>query len=417
MSELVLTQDQQAAYQAFVGFIVDPEESVFVLEGYSGTGKTTLVNKLLTDLPSTLKMAQLVGMSDIEWEVQLTATTNKACEALAAITNAEVRTIQSVLGLRPFTDHKANPPKTTLKLHGGAEIVENLILVIDEASFVDDPLLLFIASQTMNCKIMFIGDPAQLTLGGNRAPVFEKGYMTARLSQVVRQAEGNPIIDLATAFRDTVNGNGWIQFTPDQVNIKHLTRDEFGAAIRDEFTRPNWQHACSKVLAWRNKTVIGYNHEIRNLVQGVPELQAGDYAVCNSYVQTQGGSVKTDQTVQITHITPTTKQGVQGWSVTLDGNYKKVAFLPESLEAKKKTIKQARKEENYTLLDEIENRWIDLRAAYACTVNKSQGSTYDRVYIDLDDISACRSGNNMARMMYVAVSRARHQVILTGDLV
>ena len=65
----------------------------------------------------------------------------------------------------------------------------------------------------------------------------------------------------------------------------------------------------------------------------------------------------------------------------------------------------------------IERTWIDLRAAYAQTVDKSQGSTYDKVFIDLDDISHCTSGARIARMLYVAVSRARHQVIFTGDLV
>jgi ATP-dependent exoDNAse (exonuclease V) alpha subunit len=58
-----------------------------------------------------------------------------------------------------------------------------------------------------------------------------------------------------------------------------------------------------------------------------------------------------------------------------------------------------------------------LRAAYAQTINKSQGSTYDRVFIDLDDLARCSSGDQLARMLYVGFSRARHQVFLTGDLV
>lgn len=61
--------------------------------------------------------------------------------------------------------------------------------------------------------------------------------------------------------------------------------------------------------------------------------------------------------------------------------------------------------------------WIDLRAAYACTINKAQGSTYDKVFIDLDDIKKCNSGNQIARMLYVGVSRARLIVYLCGDLI
>ena len=64
----------------------------------------------------------------------------------------------------------------------------------------------------------------------------------------------------------------------------------------------------------------------------------------------------------------------------------------------------------------IETQWIDLRNAFACTINKSQGSTFDAVFIDLDDVRRCNSGEQMARMLYVAVSRARNHVYLTGDI-
>lgn len=91
--------------------------------------------------------------------------------------------------------------------------------------------------------------------------------------------------------------------------------------------------------------------------------------------------------------------------------------MPNSRQAKQDRLKQARADEDFHLVEEMESRWIDLRAAYACTINKAQGSTYDKVFIDLDDIRRCNSGNQIARMLYVAVSRARHQVIFTGDLV
>ena len=73
--------------------------------------------------------------------------------------------------------------------------------------------------------------------------------------------------------------------------------------------------------------------------------------------------------------------------------------------------------EQFDVVEEAENRWVDLRAAYACTVNKSQGSTFDKVFIDIDDIARCNNGEQIARLMYVAVSRARNTVYLTGDFV
>ena len=419
MSKLPLTQDQRAAYLAFIGFINNPDQSEFSLEGYAGTGKSTLVNRLLTELPATLQAAKLITQSPIDWEIVLTATTNKAAEALSNIVNQEVKTIQSFLGLTVEQNHKAKTSKL-VKGHQ-ASVKEHCIIFVDEASFADKVLMDFIDELTENCKIIYIGDPAQLTpIKTYTAPVFEAGYPTAKLNEVVRQAEGNPIIDLATAFRNMVNGEGAFSFTPDGHHIQHMSQSDFEDKILEEFSSPDNKNDSARVLAWRNKTVIHYNHEIREAVQGVPHLQAGDYAVCNSYVNfSRNGekcNVKTDQEVMITKTIDATRLGVDGWMVhmtTNSGNH--VAFMPSSLADKKAALRKYRKDEAWDKVKDIEDRWIDLRAAFACTVNKSQGSTYDKVFIDLNDIGACFNANTMARMLYVAVSRARHHVYLTGD--
>jgi ATP-dependent exoDNAse (exonuclease V) alpha subunit len=91
-------------------------------------------------------------------------------------------------------------------------------------------------------------------------------------------------------------------------------------------------------------------------------------------------------------------------------------FHPKSLAEKNERIKVARAAEDTNLLAIIENSWVDLRGAYACTINKAQGSTFDSVFLDLDDVSRCNSGDQIARMLYVAVSRARNHVYLCGDL-
>lgn len=415
MSDLTLTRDQQAAYESFVGFICDPEEKVFVLSGYAGTGKSTLVNKLLNDLPATLKTANHLNPGqNKEWTVTLTATTNKAAQALFHITGRSVATVQSALGLIVKMDYQTK--SSSLIAKRDASPIHDTILFVDEASYVDSSLLDWIFKMTVNCKVVFIGDPAQLTpVKSGNTPVFAAGFNEATLQEVVRQVKGNPIIDLATAFRDTVNTGSFFQFTPDGHHITHLPRDKFEEQIMGEFDRPDWRHDHSKVLAWTNKTVIAYNQGIRNIVEGVPTLQVGDFAVCNNYISTPKCKLKTDQMVEITGIDPANQQGIQGWYIEMD--YSERAFMPASLAEKKALIKEANKQENYKLVHEITSNWIDLRAAYACTINKSQGSTYDRVFIDLDDIKKCNSGNQIARMMYVAVSRARHQVFLTGDLV
>jgi hypothetical protein len=263
-----------------------------------------------------------------------------------------------------------------------------------------------------------MGDPAQLTpVKSSGTPVFTSGYPGAHLSQVVRQAEGNPIVDLSTKFRETVSSGEFFSFKPDGVAIRHMNRSDFEDEILKDMKSPDWHYNTSKVLAWTNKTVIAYNNAIRDNIQGDPELKEGDYAICNKFISQGTSSIKTDQLVYINSVSEDLiVHGVLGNNYIVD--YISIPFfMPKHLEDKKRLIKQAKDNQDSYLLAEIDNHWIDLRAAYACTINKAQGSTYDRVFIDLDDISRCNSANQIARMLYVGVSRARHEVVFTGDFV
>lgn len=411
---ITLTGDQQNALDACIQFILDPIETAFVLSGYSGTGKSTLVKTLLERLPTYLQAARLIDPQLKEYTTQLTATTNKAAETFSQLSGMDVLTIHSFLGLRVHTDYQTNV--TTLIPRSNVP-QENMLIFIDEASYVDKHLLNHIFKLTRNCKIVFIGDPAQLTpVKANGTPVFEAKFSGAHLSQVVRQAEGNPIIDLSTKFRNTVNTGEFFKFQPDGKHVIYLDRADFNQAIEAEFTRPDWCYQDSKILGWTNKCAIDYNHMVSDAVKGNPNFQVGDYVVCNKFISSGRMSIKTDQLVHITAISAEEEiYGVTGRYYTLDNHMS--FFSANSLAARKDLIKRSRETEQLHIIEQVDNRWIDLRAAYACTINKAQGSTYERAFIDLDDIRRCNSGDQIARMLYVGVSRARQQVFLTGDLV
>ncbi|WP_289101021.1 AAA family ATPase [uncultured Marinobacter sp.] len=412
---ITLTEGQQNAFEAFKKFILSPKDNVFVLEGYSGTGKTTLVRRILEFIPKLQKMYRTVAPhAKNDLNIVLTATTNKAAEALSQIVGEPVRTIHGAIGLRVHKDYKTG--QTRLVPRQGADPVSDSIVFVDEASYIDESLLKYILARCQNCKIVFIGDPAQLlNVGCQKSPVFNDRFPTAKLTEVVRQAEGNPIIAMATSFRNTVNTGNWESLTVDGVHIKHLPRDEFEDAIIQEFNDPTWTHNRSKVLAWTNRCVINFNHAIRKCVQGTPQIHVGDYVICNRFISIKKCTLKTDQLCRVTGMGPLeTRQDVEGHKVQLDNRH--VAFLPNDPDQKEQAINKAQAEDNIAALRTMDE-WVDLRAAYACTINKSQGSTYDKVFIDLDDVARCRDGNQIARMLYVAVSRARETVYLTGDLV
>lgn len=415
LAPITLTEDQQNALDAFHQFLLDPIETVFVLSGYSGCGKSTLVRTIIDEVPRFIRTAKLINPKQQDWPIELTATTNKAAENLGAITGHPCGTIHSYLGLKVQTDFRTGV--TTLTPRKGAIPIEHTLLFIDEASYIDKQLLGYIFQLTKDCKVVFIGDPAQLTpVKATSTPVFDANFSGAHLAKVVRQAEGNPIVDLATKFRHTVNTGEFFSFTPDGHSVVYLPRDKFNEAVEMEFSRLDWKYQDSKVLAWTNKCVIGYNHFVRNHVKGDPHFAVGDYAVCNSFITAGGKSLKTDQLVQITSISHDTQVlGVDGKWFTVDETVS--CFMPNHLADKNKRLKEAKANNEISVIAQIETEWIDLRAAYACTINKAQGSTFDRVFIDLDDIRRCNSGDQIARMLYVGVSRARHQVFLTGDLV
>ncbi len=411
---ITLTNDQQNAVNAFTAFLADDSESAFVLSGYAGTGKSTLVRHILDNVQNIMKAIRLVKQDFPYYQVQLTATTNKAADNLSHISGESVPTIHSYLGLRVETDYVTRQTKL---VESNRSLPSNQVLFIDEASYVDSQLLGLIFKKSPGCKIVFIGDAAQLIpVKSTNAPVFLAPFPKAELKQVVRQAQGNPVLELASKFRETVRTGEFFSFTPDGNHVQHVDRSTFNQMLKAEFTDPKWSSQQSKILGWTNKTVDAYNKAISELVNGRTNFAVGDYVQCNKFFSAGKTSIKTDALVLITHISQSEVQhGIHGHTYTLDG--KVCAFCPDSLSEKKKLLSKAKSEKDFDLVNIIEEQWIDLREVYSCTINKSQGSTYDRVFIDLDDIKKCNSGEQIARLLYVGTSRARYQAIFTGDLV
>lgn len=406
-----LSPDQQTAFDQMVSFICDPNKRTFVLEGYAGVGKSTLMQHFITKLSDIHKAFVLVNASDQAPDYALTATTHKAAENLSDITGEPVGTLHSYLGLRVHKDYATG--KTCLKPRANFDMPTNVLIIVDEASTIENELLDFVYSRTVNCKVIFIGDPAQLTpIGYLTAPVFKRGFETVRLDKVHRN--GGHILDLATNFRKVVETGNWFQFKPDGNDVVWCDRNEFNDRIVAEFTRPGWKAKDSKYLSYTNGRAIEYNRFIRSVQKGDPDFQVGDYASVNEYVENLELRVafKTDQTVHITSISPETRFGVAGHVMGLNGI---PMFVPTDRKLAAKTMARAREEGSWAAVREIE-QWVDLRALFGQTVNKSQGSTYGKVFIDLDDISGASNGNLMARLLYVGTSRAKKQVVFTGDI-
>lgn len=413
MTDFQLTPCQEEARQEVLEFL-SSDEHCMILQGHAGTGKTSLVKHLITFLHERVDALRVLGVDEKPYNVLLTATTHKAVNALSVQTGLTVSTIHSLLGLVVKKDWETGKTSLVHNPSRGIHIPSRAILVIDEASYIDKNLLSLILSLAKDAKIIFMGDRNQLTpVGLTSTPVFDMNVRTAVLSQIVRQADNNPIKDVCSGLREYIEtGKGFPQINPDNEFIFHLDNDQFNQAIHEEFSRDDWTASDSRILCWRNSTVKDYNYHIHEVRTNSPVPRIGDILENNSFAQLSPDIVlKTDQEIVVSGITPTVSHGETGYLLSTPH----IVFVPSN------TTPKAKAEAYYQAGDprnahDIETTWADLRPMYASTINKAQGSTYDKVFINLDDLSKCFDTKHLARLLYVGISRARKQVIFTGDI-
>src|ERR1700737_2358354 len=226
---ITLNPDQQAAYDAIMAWLEDRDprkkqpdgiplkykkskiqmpdgaeewfsdcaEDYFTLKGYSGSGKSTLTSKIIVDL------------SEKGWNIVATAPTNRAvgvvqekvrAYAKTRVVSADFRSLHSVLGMRMTENDDGT---MSIASTGQSALDQFNLLLIDECSMLDAKVLLReVQASRGACLVLMVGDPAQIpsVMEGSVSKAFRlpQGSM---LSQIVRQAEGNPIISASMHIR------------------------------------------------------------------------------------------------------------------------------------------------------------------------------------------------------------------------
>lgn len=436
--QISLNVGQQQAVASFNEFMAS-DEQFMLIDGPAGVGKTTVVKWIVESAMQKWKTAQLLNLTKPKPRFHFTATTNKAAEqlkgALGGAGEAQVKTIHSLLKLK--MDQDENHREILVDAAPGYMILKGVI-VIDEASMIDDPLLEFIQAKIGNeVKVLFMGDEAQLknATSSEVPPVFKLPIRRAKLTEVMRQTGDNPIQELGLKLRKAIIEG--LPMPPCDVDGKYITwlpRKEFDSLMERDMTTADWTYNTSKFLAFRNKRVMEYNKRIYEAKSGSTVFRAGDYALNNHFIRgpQSKNSIGTDRLAYIDKVEdshdPITKD--PGHSVYLNG-VPQPYFLPRDVSIKERRIssilRKIDKIEDRTSedsgyktlvhsLNHIRDIWVDLRPVYGQTIFKSQGSTYRRVYIDLGDLSMCYDRDQRMRMLYVACSRARMQLFITGDI-
>ena len=420
---MILNNDQIKASGAFTQFLMDDTERYFILSGGSGSGKSTLIKHLLDTLSDKYKMINLVKQrTHRELDVYLTATTNKAADVLRVMGNDTPSTIHTLLKLSMKSNFRTG--KTDLIKTKKARKLSNSLILIDEASMIDfndpDPdviTLLDYMEELIDdtCKVVLVGDQYQLAPVGKTTTLMEVlPCPKAELNQVIRN--DGIIRDTGQMFKETVKTGIFRSIEPDNDKLIHVSGSDFKSLVSEAFLAEDYHANSAKILAWTNNRVVAYNDHIRAIKGYNTSYTMGETAITAKPIVTSRINIPVEAEVTINYISQLEKlRNIEGYYVTLNNDHT-LRFLPRHYSDAKALMKKFAKDKNWHEYFEIKDTWLDLRPAYSSTVAKSQGSTYGTVFIDLSDIGKYWIPSDVARMLYVSITRASDRVVLSGNL-
>ena len=403
----VLTEQQEAAYNAVIGFMASNERCM-IIDGFAGTGKSTLIKHIKEEYAEMNNIANLINPNRQREALVITATTNKAVSNLSA---------QKILAKTIHSELNLIIKNRTLVKKREASSSYNRLIIIDEASMIDTNLFNFIIAEEFT-RYIFIGDNTQLPpVNEKSSQIYLQNYMEVKLTQVMRQKQ-SPLLDLITDLRNAVINNTDIpQIIPNGLDIQYLQKEDFYDHVINDMCRTNWKTSHSRLLGFTNKHVIEMNNEVSTQKTGTYKFVKDDVANVNTYFNFDGLKLPTDSMVIIDDVLEDhsyTLGGLQINGYRIVTSDKDILFIPDNYPEVKRLIKLHPHLEYQC----NEKRIVDLRPLFASTVHKAQGSTINTVYIDLDDFKAVSRYNYplFKKLLYVAVSRASERVVFTGDI-
>lgn len=417
-----LNQGQQAAADGFFDFLFSADKEL-IISGPGGVGKSFLMGYLIDEImPRYEKMCSLLNQPVKYRDVHMTATTNKAAEVLAQATGRPCGTVHSFLGLKVTDDFTTGVSK--LSKTNNWKVHQRIILFVDEASMVDTALLKYIREAMLECKVVYVGDHCQLApVKESKPPVFNLGLPMYVLSEPMRNNGQPALMNVCQQLRNTVEQGTFnpIQIVPGVIDL--LDDQQMFDELNQNFIDAEFN---GRILAYSNARVLQYGDFIRKDVRQLPnEFVKGEHLVNNSQFQRGKTSFSVEEEITVVDVSSYTDSceiapGVRleyrlchlssGFTVMPD------VMVPVDREHYNSLIKWFAKQKDWQKYYFLKNNFPDLRQRDACTVHKSQGSTYNTTYIDLENLSTCTQSEMGARLMYVAFTRARNRVVLYGDL-
>ena len=424
----------------------------FLLRGYAGTGKTTVISTIIKVLPK-------FGLKSV-----LLAPTGRAAKVMGNYSNKKALTIH-----KKIYRQVANQFTGNLEFQRQNNYATDTVFIIDEASMISDDadfgtsglltdLMEFVftnpESDYNGNKIIFVGDTAQLPpVGKLDSPALQKKYLEGQfhigvleqeLTEVMRQDANSGILFNATNLRNLLKS--------ESNEISFITkgfRDFFkmtGEKLEDglNYAYRKFDRENTIILTRSNKTAVQYNRYIRQRIFGQEdELATGDLLmiVKNNYhwldEDSPAGFLANGDFVEIMKM-----RGVQEMhgfrfttlslrlldyeehphieaKVLMDTLYSNTpAMSRDENKALYESVAQDyahivnKKERNDAIRKDPYLNALQVKFAYALTTHKSQGGQWSAVFIDQGYLTDELINEDFIRWLYTAITRATHEVFL-----
>lgn len=449
-----LTTDQKDTLEQLTDFIFSQKkDELFLLKGYAGTGKTTLIGALVTKLWTVGKKSVLL------------APTGRAAKVMSGFSNSKAYTIHKKI----YFPKKQSNGGVSFTL--GVNKHKDTIFIVDEASMISDRSLeakLFENDSLLadliqyvysghRCKLMFVGDLAQLppvklqiSPALDQAVLemdYDKEVIVSELSQVVRQTQQSGILVNATQIRNQLEqelfGDYRFQLNGFSDIIRLIEGNEIQEAIEDAYREVGKDETAFIVRS--NKRANLYNESIRSRILFLEhDLAVGDYmmVVKNNYfwlpTSSTVGFIANGDLIEVLEIRafkelygfkfaevsvqmvdyPNQKpfdtilmlDTINSESPSLsyeDSNrlYQEVLKDYENEKSKYKKYLGVKNNEYFNALQ--------VKFSYAVTCHKSQGGQWKRIFIEQPYLPE-GVDKEYLRWLYTAITRAQERLYLIG---
>ncbi len=446
------TQQQEQAFLLLERFLLaENERDCFLLKGYAGTGKTTLISALVQVLPK------------FQWKSVLLAPTGRAAKVMSAYSSKKATTIHK----RIYRKKQAMSPEMYFSLAQNS--LEDTIFIVDEASMIADEssdysgsgLLQDLIDYVYNekrCKLILVGDTAQLPpVGAEESPALDPAYLrlnygldvfSIELTEVVRQEKNSGILFQATNLREMIRKSQVSQLkliTKGYQDVFHMTGERLVEGLAYAYDKYGIENTL--VVCRSNKSANAYNQNIRNrILYREEELTGGDYimVVRNNYFwlnepEKSGNFIANGDIAKIRKVKNISEEhGFRFADVVLefidypDEEPLECKVLLDTLYAETPSLSTADSKRLFEAVmadySEIENKRLrmlelkkdpfynalQIKFAYAVTCHKAQGGQWDAVFIDQGYLTDDMLNVEFLRWLYTAITRSTRELFLVN---